>query len=144
MVLRKTKGAHQPKSLTPQQKVKQSKYESLDFDTYHRGSGGGRLLRISDARHHVAAIHFASWVICLIIGALTGVIGFFIHVSLTNLQTQRKAIVVYLMGADQDQFLLPLVAHTAICAALVLVATCIVAFVEPVAAGSGIPEVKCK
>jgi H+/Cl- antiporter ClcA len=142
MVLRKARGILRHKSLTPQQKAKQSKYESLDFDQY-KGSTGSRLLRISAARHYVATIHFASWIVCLFIGATTGVIGFFIHTSLTILQTRRKAIVIHLMGPDQDQFLVPLLAHIAICAALVLVATCIVAFVEPVAAGSGIPEVKC-
>ncbi|KAI9125710.1 hypothetical protein K1719_003128 [Acacia pycnantha] len=80
------------------------------------------------------------WVLCLLIGAIVGVVGFF-H----NLAVETFAGLKFVITSDlmlQRRFLLAFVVFCSSNLVLILFSTVLTAFIAPAAAGSGIPEVK--
>lgn len=85
----------------------------------------------------------ARWFLIVAAGACTGVTGAFIDFSLEKIFDARFGIVRALLDAGWNPAALAVV-HVALCTCLGSLAGFLVCFVEPLAAGSGIPEVKSR
>lgn len=116
-------------------------YESLDYDPMenfvYSNSLAGKTLR-AFARENVW-----KWVVVILIGAITALFALAIDYGVTTISEFKFSLTRNIIAKCGDCFILPL--FTYICSNLILVsvASVLVAFVEPVAGGSGIPEIKC-
>ncbi|GAB5583231.1 H(+)/Cl(-) exchange transporter 7 isoform X1 [Prionailurus iriomotensis] len=114
-----------PKEIPHNEKLLSLKYESLDYDN----SENQLFLEEERRINHTAfrTVEMKRWVICAMIGILTGLVACFIDIVVENVAGLKYKVVK----------------DTTLNSAFVLVGSAIVAFVEPVAAGSGIPQIKC-
>ena len=118
-----------------------SSFEGLDYDVPISDIRIGATLRNRQIPKTLADRFLAPrWVLTALIGMSTGAIGFIVDLSCKNLGDLRiKAVKKYVeMGELSNAYWTWL----GICAAFAFVSTLLVNFGEPVAAGSGIPEVK--
>ncbi|XP_040212320.1 H(+)/Cl(-) exchange transporter 7 [Rana temporaria] len=119
------------------------KYESLDYD-----NSDNQLFLEEERRINHAAfrtVEVTRWLICGLIGILTGLIACFIDIMVEQLanikyQVVKSNIDMYTAKGGLSISLLLWVTLNAV---IVMFGSSIVAFVEPVAAGSGIPQIKC-
>ncbi|KAJ9449901.1 Chloride channel protein C [Diplonema papillatum] len=148
--------------LTRRRLVSEAKYtyESLDFqevendllheerlaamkkELEHNRNGFGRVGRI------LQKVDCVRYLVLMMIGLLTGVIAFGIDKGIEFLSDQKWDIVGDQMETDPTHpgdvpFTAPYFLFSGINLFLGLIATLIVVYIEPLAAGSGIPEVKC-
>ena len=110
--------------------------ESIDFDIYecqHTSQSGKSKLRG----------HVARWSAVCMIGILTGLAASGIDYGIELLTRFRFGLIQYLVKHSTEQWLL-IATHVLLCTGLAAVAGALVCFVSPLAAGSGIPEVKCR
>ncbi|EHH31296.1 hypothetical protein EGK_12343 [Macaca mulatta] len=141
-----------PKEIPHNEKLLSLKYESLDYDN----SENQLFLEEERRINHTAfrTVEIKRWVICALIGILTGLVACFIDIVVENLaglkyRVIKGSILPSMAGADIDKFTekgglsFSLLLWATLNAAFVLVGSVIVAFIEPVAAGSGIPQIKC-
>ncbi|KAM6352213.1 H(+)/Cl(-) exchange transporter 7 isoform 2-T2 [Alca torda] len=90
-------------------------------------------------------VEIKRWVICAMIGILTGLVACFIDIVVENLAGLKYRVV----KGNIDKFTekgglsFSLLLWATLNASVVMVGSVIVAFIEPVAAGSGIPQIKC-
>jgi chloride channel 7 len=89
--------------------------------------------------HVVTAI--MKWFLSIIIGFLLGCLAFCVDASIEYMVEFKLSTIRSLIGCQQD-FLMPLLTFVAFSACLAFVAGSLVSFVAPLAAGSGIPEMK--
>eukprot|EP00930_Biecheleria_cincta_P071328 TRINITY_DN58845_c0_g1_i1.p1 TRINITY_DN58845_c0_g1~~TRINITY_DN58845_c0_g1_i1.p1 ORF type:complete len:900 (-),score=127.65 TRINITY_DN58845_c0_g1_i1:49-2748(-) len=82
------------------------------------------------------------WLLIVAVGAATGLTAVVIDIMVENLFSLRFKAVAHLVKAHSSVFLQYL-AFVGPCLVLAGIAGILVCFVEPLAAGSGIPEVKC-
>ncbi|XP_014217594.1 H(+)/Cl(-) exchange transporter 7 [Copidosoma floridanum] len=122
-----------------------SNYESLDYDTCENN------LLLDEERNKgykfVVKKNLARWFIFLVIGILTALIACFVDISIEELSSRKygflKQLVDNCINSKGDCLWIPYVGWTILNMVPVLIGTLLVTFVEPVATGSGIPQVKC-
>ncbi|KAG7210228.1 hypothetical protein KM043_011778 [Ampulex compressa] len=118
-------------------------YESLDYDPCENS------LLQDEERHKgykfVVKKNFARWSIFLLIGICTALIACFVDISIETLSTIKYGWLKFYMDVcvTQKCLWIPYMTWVALNLAPVLIGAILVAYVEPVAAGSGIPQVKC-
>uniref|UniRef100_A0A2K5PP64 Chloride channel protein n=1 Tax=Cebus imitator TaxID=2715852 RepID=A0A2K5PP64_CEBIM len=132
-----------PKEIPHNEKLLSLKYESLDYDNSENQLFLEEERRINHAAFRTVEIK--RWVICALIGILTGLVACFIDIVVENLAGLKYRVI----KGNIDKFTekgglsFSLLLWATLNAAFVLVGSVIVAFIEPVAAGSGIPQIKC-
>lgn len=119
------------------------KYESLDYDN----SENQLFLEEERRINHTAfrTVEMKRWVICAMIGILTGLVACFIDIVVENVAGLKYKVVKDNIDkfTERGGLSFSLLLWATLNSAFVLVGSAIVAFVEPVAAGSGIPQIKC-
>ncbi|KAK2503438.1 hypothetical protein MC885_013259 [Smutsia gigantea] len=132
-----------PREIPHNEKLLSLKYESLDYD-----SSENQLFLEEERRiNHTAfrTVEIKRWAICAMTGILTGLVACFIDIVVENLAGLKYKVI----KDNIDKFTetgglsFSLLLWAALNSSFVLVGSVIVAFVEPVAAGSGIPQIKC-
>lgn len=123
--------------------VLSSKYESLDYDTCENH------LFLDEVRKNgypfVVKKSIARWFIFLAIGVCTAFIGIFIDISIEILSDIKYSKLKQFVDSctTEDCLYVPYFAWVAMNVCTVLVGSILVTYVEPIALGSGIPQVKC-
>lgn len=120
-------------------------YESLDYDTIEND-----LILQKEARREYqrfSSVSFNRWFVCFLIGTITACVAAIVTIGIERL-TEIKLDVVrkYMLkclNKEVCSVLMPWVVWTGFNIMFCTIATFLVAFIEPVAAGSGIPEIKC-
>ncbi|KOX81276.1 H(+)/Cl(-) exchange transporter 7 [Melipona quadrifasciata] len=113
-------------------------YESLDYDPCEN-----HLLQDEERKKgykFVVKKNFARWFIFLLIGICTALIAGFVDISIEELTSLKYNVD---QCVTKHCLWLPYLLWLALNFAPVLVGAILVTYVEPVAAGSGIPQVKC-
>ncbi|NWW18025.1 CLCN7 protein, partial [Falcunculus frontatus] len=132
-----------PNEIPHNEKLLSLKYESLDYDNSENQLFLEEERRINHAAFRTVEIK--RWVICAMIGILTGLVACFIDIVVENLAGLKYRVV----KDNIDKFTakgglsFSLLLWATLNASVVMVGSVIVAFIEPVAAGSGIPQIKC-
>lgn len=131
------------KEIPHTEKLLSLKYESLDYDNIENQ------LFLEEERRmgylSFRCLEISRWVVCGLIGILTGLIACFIDIMVEKLagikyQAIKENIETFTaVGGLSVSLLLWAVLNSA----FVMVGSIIVAFFEPIAAGSGIPQIKC-
>nr|XP_020453465.1 H(+)/Cl(-) exchange transporter 7 [Monopterus albus] len=135
------------KEIPHTEKLLSLKYESLDYDNIENQ------LFLEEERRmgylSFRCLEISRWVVCGLIGILTGLIACFIDIMVEKLagikyQAIKESILkccetFTAVGGLSVSLLLWAVLNSA----FVMVGSIIVAFCEPIAAGSGIPQIKC-
>ncbi|XP_075420630.1 H(+)/Cl(-) exchange transporter 7 isoform X1 [Tenrec ecaudatus] len=132
-----------PKEIPHNEKLLSLKYESLDYDN----SENQLFLEEERRINHTAfrTVEIKRWVICALIGILTGLVACFIDIVVENLAGLKYRVVKDNIDkfTEKGGLSFSLLLWAVLNSAFVLLGSLIVAFVEPVAAGSGIPQIKC-
>ncbi|XP_069726213.1 H(+)/Cl(-) exchange transporter 7 [Phaenicophaeus curvirostris] len=132
-----------PNEIPHNEKLLSLKYESLDYDNSENQLFLEEERRINHAAFRTVEIK--RWVICAMIGILTGLVACFIDIVVEKLAGLKYRVV----KGNIDKFTekgglsFSLLLWATLNASVVMVGSVIVAFIEPVAAGSGIPQIKC-
>jgi chloride channel 7 len=125
-----------------------AKYESLDYEQLDNDA----LLQEKIQKHsrHFWFVNFLRWVVTFVIGALTALIACGIDIGIEKIAEGKflaiKAVINWIDKNPEQQVagsLYVFLTWLSISIGLVSVVAFLVAFIEPVAAGSGIPEIKC-
>lgn len=129
--------------ITDPEKLLSTKYESLDYDItenkiYQREEQTRKAF-------HVYKVQAARWFVALIIGIITGLIASFIDFMVETISNFKYTTIKNSVDqcVSDDCLFVPMLIWWGFNGALVLVASFLVAFIEPCAAGSGIPQIKC-
>uniref|UniRef100_A0A1B6CCK6 Chloride channel protein n=1 Tax=Clastoptera arizonana TaxID=38151 RepID=A0A1B6CCK6_9HEMI len=123
--------------------VLSSKFESLDYDICENN------LLLDEAKKNgysfVIRKNFARWFIFLLIGIFTAFVGIFVDLSIEILSDFKFTLLKkYIDECTLNKcFYLPYLIWVCINASSVLIGSLLVTYVEPIALGSGIPQVKC-
>uniref|UniRef100_A0A7N9ANL0 Chloride channel protein n=1 Tax=Mastacembelus armatus TaxID=205130 RepID=A0A7N9ANL0_9TELE len=132
-----------PKEIPHNEKLLSLKYESLDYDNIENQLFLEEERRMSHMSFR--CLEISRWVICGLIGILTGLIACCIDIIVEKLagfkyQVVKENIEKFTeVGGLSVSLLLWAVLNSAI----VMLGALMVSFIEPVAAGSGIPQIKC-
>ncbi|XP_076640842.1 chloride channel protein 7 isoform X2 [Halictus rubicundus] len=118
-------------------------YESLDYDPCEN-----QLLQDEERKKgykFVVKKNFARWFIFLLIGICTALIACFVDISIDELTRLKYGYLkIYMDECVVENCLwLPYLIWLVLNLVPILIGAILVAYVEPVAAGSGIPQVKC-
>lgn len=123
------------------------KYESLDYDQCENYYF---LLEQRNQRQNLTLLrnkHVKRWIVILLIGVLTALTACFIVVAVDQLSSKKLGLIMALMNDcdDTKNFCsqLPLIAWMSLNALMVGLGAALVTYWAPVAAGSGIPAIKC-
>lgn len=120
-----------------------SQYESLDYDTPEN------TLYFKEQKSYTAEerlrISINRWVVMFFIGFITGSIAFIIDTSIIRLADLKYTVInKYIDDCTTGSCIsAPFLLWVALDVSLVFIATVLVAYGEHVAAGSGIPQIKC-
>ncbi|CAH2106555.1 unnamed protein product [Euphydryas editha] len=143
-------GSHGVRRRQPVQKIDpgslnilSAKYESLDYDTCEN-----HLLLDEERKRGYPFIvwkDIARWIIVLQIGVVTALIAFIIDICIEEFskikyEQLKKSVDKYVF---LDKLYIPYLLWVLTNICIVFIGSMLVAYVEPVAAGSGIPQVKC-
>ncbi|XP_077998809.1 H(+)/Cl(-) exchange transporter 6-like [Glandiceps talaboti] len=117
-------------------------YESLDYDLCHN-EVYAQMIEIRD-RRSARTLEAMKWISTLVIGILTGLIAFFIDYFVKLLSKWKFDTVgdSILDCSPKGCLVFSLLILLAFNVGFVFISSCLVA-VQPIAAGSGIPEIKC-
>ncbi|CAL7951003.1 unnamed protein product [Xylocopa violacea] len=118
-------------------------YESLDYDPCEN-----HLLQNEERKKgykFVVKKNFARWFIFLLIGICTALIACFVDISIEQLTNLKYGCLKYYVDqcATKSCLWVPYLLWLTLNFVPVLIGAVLVSYVEPVAAGSGIPQVKC-
>uniref|UniRef100_A0A674AMF8 Chloride channel 7 n=1 Tax=Salmo trutta TaxID=8032 RepID=A0A674AMF8_SALTR len=132
-----------PKEIPHNEKLLSLKYESLDYD-----NSENQLFLEEERRMSFLGfkcLEISRWVICGLIGFLTGLIACCIDIAVENLAGVKYFVVKQNIEkfTEVGGLSISLILWAVLNAAFVMVGAIIVAFFEPGAAGSGIPQIKC-
>uniref|UniRef100_A0A673Z403 Chloride channel protein n=1 Tax=Salmo trutta TaxID=8032 RepID=A0A673Z403_SALTR len=132
-----------PKEIPHNEKLLSLKYESLDYD-----NSENQLFLEEERRMSFLGfkcLEISRWVICGLIGFLTGLIACCIDIAVENLAGVKYFVVKQNIEkfTEVGGLSISLILWAVLNAAFVMVGAVIVAFFEPGAAGSGIPQIKC-
>ena len=132
-----TEIAHHHK-LTEEEQEKMETFEGLDYDTVENEYR--QQVALERTAREARLIELSKWALTLAIGVSTGLTAFLIKVGVDALAELRFRTTLDLIasGSHERAF----VAFAGLAVLYVLVAAVLVAYVEPVACGSGIPEMK--
>ncbi|XP_043703079.1 putative chloride channel-like protein CLC-g [Telopea speciosissima] len=83
---------------------------------------------------------FMKWILCFLIGSLTGLVGFFNNLAVENVAGMKFVITSNMML--EHRYVMAFAVFTICNLALILFSSVITIFLAPAAAGSGIPEIK--
>ncbi|XP_076458922.1 LOW QUALITY PROTEIN: H(+)/Cl(-) exchange transporter 7-like [Babylonia areolata] len=121
-----------------------AKYESLDYDTVENCIQEREAAKTVNS-WHVTKVSFCRWLVAFLVGIFTGSIAAFIDYCVeTGSAWKYSSIKTYVdKCVGENCMFAPLLIWVGYNAAFVLVASFLVAVVEPCAAGSGIPQIKC-
>ncbi|CAK1595967.1 unnamed protein product [Parnassius mnemosyne] len=143
-------GSHGIRRRQPVQKFKpgsmnilSAKYESLDYDTCEN-----HLLLDEERKRGYAFIiwkDIARWFVILQIGVVTALIAFIIDICIEEFsgikyKQLKKSVDIFVL---EDKLYIPYLLWVLSNICIVFFGSVLVAYIEPVAAGSGIPQVKC-
>ncbi|KAI5723524.1 hypothetical protein M8J76_007564 [Diaphorina citri] len=118
-----------------------SKFESLDYDLMENYLTQSETWK---SYNFILYKDFARWVIFFLIGVLTACIGIFIDISIEFIAVFKYSTLKrYLDNSGNTGMLVPLAVWLGFNIVPVLIGSLLVVYVEPVALGSGIPQVKC-
>ncbi|CAH1773141.1 unnamed protein product [Owenia fusiformis] len=119
-------------------------YESLDYDWCHNEPFEDMLEEREKDKWHETKMEVIKWVVTFVIGVFTGLVALFIDVVVKELAKLKfGAVEASIMQCSLSGCLvLSLLLLIAINGSFVLIAS-VLTSIEPVAAGSGIPEIKC-
>ncbi|XP_078237676.1 H(+)/Cl(-) exchange transporter 7 [Pogona vitticeps] len=132
-----------PNEIPHSEKLLSLKYESLDYDNCEN-----QLFLEEEKRiNHTAfrTVEIRRWVICAMIGILTGLVACFIDIVVEYLAGLKYELVKGNIDGftETGRLSFSLLLWATLNASFVMVGSVMVAFIEPVAAGSGIPQIKC-
>ncbi|XP_075755262.1 H(+)/Cl(-) exchange transporter 7 [Pelodiscus sinensis] len=132
-----------PSEIPHSEKLLSLRYESLDYDNCEN-----QLFLEEERRiHHTAfrTVEIKRWVICGMIGILTGLVACFIDIVVEKLAGLKFRVVKDNIDkfTEKGGLSFSLLLWATLNSSVVMVGSIIVAFIEPVAAGSGIPQIKC-
>lgn len=134
---------NKPSEIPHNEKLLSLKYESLDYDNSENQLFLEEERRMSHMNFR--CLEISRWVICGFIGLLTGLIACFIDIVVEFLADQKYVVV----KKNIDNFTevgglsISLVLWAVLNTAFIMIGSIIVACFEPIAAGSGIPQIKC-
>ncbi|XP_078488881.1 H(+)/Cl(-) exchange transporter 7-like isoform X2 [Ciona intestinalis] len=122
---------------------KSADYEALDYDTIENELHGEEERKMSSSDWKW--IQFQRWIICMLIGIMTGIVAVIINICILELTAVKMHVVeqAIIHCVKNRCLFVPLVLWIAINVVLVTVASLLTVFLAPVAAGSGIPQIKC-
>uniref|UniRef100_A0A3B5K8M3 Chloride channel 7 n=1 Tax=Takifugu rubripes TaxID=31033 RepID=A0A3B5K8M3_TAKRU len=132
-----------PKEIPHNEKLLSLKYESLDYDNIENQLFLEEERRMSYMSFR--CLEISRWVVCGLIGFLTGLIACFIDIVVEELAGIKYQVV----KENIDKFTevgglsISLILWAVLNSVFVMLGSIIVAFFEPIAAGSGIPQIKC-
>ncbi|KAL1138626.1 hypothetical protein AAG570_008689, partial [Ranatra chinensis] len=118
-------------------------FQSLDYDVCEND------LLLEEERNKGYKFYFkknlARWLIFLMIGVITALIAILIDISIEKLSDLKYSIIkkCILSCTFEDSLYVPYLIWIGFNVGIVFVGSVLVAYVEPVAGGSGIPQVKC-
>ncbi|XP_061426105.1 H(+)/Cl(-) exchange transporter 7 isoform X1 [Lethenteron reissneri] len=132
-----------PKEIPHSENLLSQKYESLDYDNCEN-----QLFLEEEHNLGVQRAKFMEagrWTVCMAIGILTALVACVIDIAIEQLAGLKYQILKqYIDTFTADGGLsVSMVIWAAMNAVIVMVGSILVAFGEPVAAGSGIPQIKC-
>lgn len=123
--------------------VLSAKYESLDYDVCENH------LFLEEERKNGYTFYIkknvARWFIFLLIGVFTAIVGIVIDIAIDVFSTYKYSLIKKYIDhcVTEDCLYVPYLVWVGINVGFVAVGSFLVAFVEPIAGGSGIPQVKC-
>ncbi|KAM9304915.1 H(+)/Cl(-) exchange transporter 7 [Gastrophryne carolinensis] len=119
------------------------RFESLDYDNSENQLFLEEERRINHAAFRTVEVK--RWVICGMIGILTGLIACFIDIVVEKLANVKYQVIKHNIDkfTEKGGLSFSLLLWATLNAVIVVVGSLLVAFIEPVAAGSGIPQIKC-
>lgn len=119
-------------------------YESLDYDVCENR------LWVIDQKPKLTKLSvkkdFVRWIICLLIGVLTALVAASIDIVIEEVSSVKFGFLrklVQNMKLDNTDIVIPYLYWMCTNVAFVTMGALMVTYLEPVAAGSGIPQVKC-
>ncbi|KAJ8363929.1 hypothetical protein SKAU_G00127600 [Synaphobranchus kaupii] len=132
-----------PKEIPHNEKLLSLKYESLDYD-----NSENQLFLEEERRMSYMGfrcLEISRWVVCGLIGFLTGLIACFIDIVVEVLAGMKYSVIRQSIEkfTEGGGLSISLILWAVLNSVFVLVGAVIVAFFEPIAAGSGIPQIKC-
>ncbi|XP_034046161.1 H(+)/Cl(-) exchange transporter 7 isoform X2 [Thalassophryne amazonica] len=132
-----------PKEIPHNEKLLSLKYESLDYDNIENQLFLEEERRMSHIRFR--CVEISRWVICGLIGFVTGLIACFIDIVVEQLAGFKYQAIKNNIESftEVGGLSVSLILWAVLNIAFVMVGSIMVAFFEPVAAGSGIPQIKC-
>ncbi|XP_047199779.1 H(+)/Cl(-) exchange transporter 7 isoform X2 [Hippoglossus stenolepis] len=132
-----------PKEIPHTEKLLSLKYESLDYDNIENQLFLEEERRMSYMGFR--CLEISRWVVCGLIGFLTGLIACFIDIAVEQLAGFKYQVVKTNIEkfTEVGGLSISLLLWAVLNSAIVMLGAIIVAFIEPIAAGSGIPQIKC-
>uniref|UniRef100_A0A6Q2XGZ1 Chloride channel protein n=1 Tax=Esox lucius TaxID=8010 RepID=A0A6Q2XGZ1_ESOLU len=132
-----------PEEIPHNEKLLSLKFESLDYD-----SSENQLFLEEERRMSYLGfrcLEISRWVICGLIGFLTGLIACCIDIAVEKLAGVKYFVVKQNIEkfTEVGGLSISLILWAVLNSSLVMVGAITVAFIEPIAAGSGIPQIKC-
>uniref|UniRef100_A0A8C1Z7W0 Chloride channel protein n=1 Tax=Cyprinus carpio TaxID=7962 RepID=A0A8C1Z7W0_CYPCA len=132
-----------PKEIPHNEKLLSLKFESLDYDN----SENQLFLEEERRMSHMGfrCLEITRWVICGLIGFLTGLIACMIDIAVEKLAGYKYLAVKQNIEkyTELGGLSISLILWAVLNSAFVMLGSLAVAFLEPIAAGSGIPQIKC-
>lgn len=131
------------KEIPHNEKLLSLKFESLDYDNIEN-----QLFLEEERRMSFMAfrcLEISRWVICGLIGFLTGLIACFIDIVVEQLAGIKYRVIKenIVKFTEAGGLSISLILWAVLNSSFVMLGAIIVAFFEPIAAGSGIPQIKC-
>ncbi|KAA8584881.1 hypothetical protein FQN60_003575 [Etheostoma spectabile] len=132
-----------PKEIPHNEKLLSLKYESLDYDNIENQLFLEEERRMSYMGFR--CLEISRWVVCGLIGFLTGLIACFIDIAVEELAGIKYQVVKHNIEkfTEVGGLSISLILWAVLNSSIVMFGAIIVAFFEPIAAGSGIPQIKC-
>uniref|UniRef100_A0A8C9RRU0 Chloride channel protein n=1 Tax=Scleropages formosus TaxID=113540 RepID=A0A8C9RRU0_SCLFO len=132
-----------PLEIPHNEKLLSLKYESLDYD-----NSENQLFLEEERRMSYMGfrcLEISRWVVCALIGILTGLIACFIDIVVENLAGLKYKVIKENIEkfTEAGGLSISLILWAFLNSVIVMMGAIIVAFFEPIAAGSGIPQIKC-
>ncbi|KAF6715816.1 H(+)/Cl(-) exchange transporter 7 [Oryzias melastigma] len=133
----------QPREIPHNEKLLSLKYESLDYDNIENQLFLEEERRMSFTGFR--CLEISRWLICGLIGLLTGLIACVIDIVVEKLAGYKYEAIKQNIErfTEVGGLSISLILWAVLNFSFVMVGSILVAFFEPVAAGSGIPQIKC-
>ncbi|XP_072298731.1 H(+)/Cl(-) exchange transporter 7 isoform X2 [Eucyclogobius newberryi] len=133
----------QTREIPHNEKLLSLKYEGLDYDNIENQLFLEEERRMSHMGFR--CLEISRWVVCGLIGVLTGLIACFIDIAVEKLAGFKYGVIKRNIEnfTETGGLSISLILWGGFNAAVVMLGSIIVAVFEPIAGGSGIPQIKC-